>query len=537
MALRDQNWVTFEHTIENERIDNHGNHFEIQYDCYHELRGTKIFSWHVVITGTADGDITFEVHGKAIADVLKNRAGICVLHPIHHTAGYPCELLSTDGSHIKKTFPVSISCENPFRNLQAFRWRCHHDWYVLKFEGDIFETEDQRNWCDASYKTFCTPLDKPFPVLLKAGDTVHQKITFRPESALLPIPEDTDHAIEITALDRTSALVSIGVAASTEIAELSDEMIQVLQALQLKHYRIEVHPSTGDWMTKFSNDCRQASALKLPLEIALHIADIKELEGFYKASEELQPVIKQIILLAADAPTTSGSLIRVFSSLKKHFPAVQIGGGTDYNYRELNCNPFDGSQLDFISFSIDPQEHASDDLTIIENIGAQYDTIHSARNLYGSHKPVHVSSLTLKKRFNPAATVSADRILSNEQKADHRQSTAFAAAFTLGSIKTLTQANANSVTLYQTAGNQGLVSSTGERFPVYEVMRKVLTAGTTQVVHTNSSKPLYCDALLFKKAHGFSLVLSNYTPSPQRVIFRKEEYNLKPYETRIENIP
>ena len=26
-------------------------------------------------------------------------------------------------------------------------------WVDLKFEGDIFETEDQRNWIDGSYKT------------------------------------------------------------------------------------------------------------------------------------------------------------------------------------------------------------------------------------------------------------------------------------------------------------------------------------------------------------------------------------------------
>ena len=52
-----------------------------------------------------------------------------------------------------------ISAENPFKDLTAFRWRCHNDWYILHYEGDIFETEDQRNWSDASYKTFCTPLE------------------------------------------------------------------------------------------------------------------------------------------------------------------------------------------------------------------------------------------------------------------------------------------------------------------------------------------------------------------------------------------
>ena len=201
MALRDQNWLTFEHTIENETIEEHDDHFEIQYDCFYEKNGERIFTWHVQITGTSDGIIVFEVNGEALTDVLKNRAGICVLHPLKYTSGYPCELLQVNGSQIKKVFPVAISEENPFKDLKAFRWRCHHDWYVLHFEGDVFETEDQRNWADASYKTFCTPLSKPFPVKLAKGEKVWQKVTFQAETELFSIVQKTEPPIEIAAAE------------------------------------------------------------------------------------------------------------------------------------------------------------------------------------------------------------------------------------------------------------------------------------------------------------------------------------------------
>ena len=59
MALRDQNWFTYEHTIENETIDDHEDHFEIQYDCYYTLNDVRIFQWHVQIVGTADSTVTF----------------------------------------------------------------------------------------------------------------------------------------------------------------------------------------------------------------------------------------------------------------------------------------------------------------------------------------------------------------------------------------------------------------------------------------------------------------------------------------------
>jgi D-apionolactonase len=536
VALRDQNWGTYEHVIENEHVNDHHDHFNITYTCYYESGGQKIFQWNVEINGNVDGLVTFEVQGEALTDVLKNRAGICVLHPIKHTAGYPCEMLQADGSRIKKTFPVDISAENPFKNLAGFRWRCHHDWYVLHFEGDIFETEDQRNWSDASYKTFCTPLDKPFPVLLKAGVKVHQKVMFQSDSELLDIPAMGNKQIEIVALEKKSPLPAIGIAASTEIQFFSSEMTTALSSLQLSHYRIEVQPSQLEWKQKFALANENAIALKLPLEIALHISDPKDLDNFYIAVKELNVTVKHIILLSVDKAATDQSLIKKTEALRKVFPLAKIGAGTDHNYRELNCNLFDGRSLDFISYSIDPQEHATDDLTIIENIAAQGDSVNSARSLYGENKPIHISSLTLKKRFNPAATISKDRILTNEEKADPRQQTTFAAAFTLGSIKTLSQALANSVTLYQTVGSQGILSVTGERYPVYEILSEILSDSQVQVVHTVSSRPLHCDALLLQSNNAYKILMANFTASSQQVVFRKDEYVLKPHEIRVETI-
>lgn len=536
VALRDQNWRTYENITENENIDDQQDHFNITYTCYCESGGQKIFQWNVEINGNKDGVITFEVQGEALADVLKNRAGICVLHPIKYTAGYPCEMLHADGSRIKKNFPINISAENPFKNLSGFRWRCHYDWYELQFEGDIFETEDQRNWSDASYKTFCTPLDKPFPVLLKAGEKVHQKVVFKAESELLEIPAVASKQIEIVALEKKSALPAIGIAASTEMQFLSGEMIAALSSLQLSHYRIEVQPSELEWKQKFALANENAVALNLPLEIALHISDPKDLDNFYTAVKELNVTVKHIILLSVDKPATDQSLIKKVDGLRKVFPSAKIGAGTDHNYRELNCNLFDGRTLDFISYSIDPQEHATDDLTIIENIATQEYSVESARNLYGENKPIHVSSLTLKKRFNPAATVSKDKILSNEEKADPRQQTIFAAAFTLGSIKTLSQVSANSVTFYQTVGSQGILSVTGEKYPVYDILAEILSDPTAQVVHTVSSRPLHCDALLLKANDAYKILLVNYTTTSQQVVFRKDEYVLKPHEIRVEII-
>ena len=39
-------------------------------------------------------------------------------------------------------------------------------------QGDVFETEDQRNWTDASFKTYCPPLRLPFPRPFEDGEEI-----------------------------------------------------------------------------------------------------------------------------------------------------------------------------------------------------------------------------------------------------------------------------------------------------------------------------------------------------------------------------
>ena len=38
-------------------------------------------------------------------------------------------------------------------------------------EGDTWETEDHRNWTDASFKTYSRPLSLPYPYAIAKGET------------------------------------------------------------------------------------------------------------------------------------------------------------------------------------------------------------------------------------------------------------------------------------------------------------------------------------------------------------------------------
>ena len=112
--------------------------------------------------------------GVARSTFLRNRIGFCVLHPIHECAGAACRIEHVDGTVETTRFPQYIAPQAlvdgiihpvyPFADLRAMAHEVQPGvWADLRFEGETFEMEDQRNWTDASYKTYGTPLRLPFP--------------------------------------------------------------------------------------------------------------------------------------------------------------------------------------------------------------------------------------------------------------------------------------------------------------------------------------------------------------------------------------
>ena len=77
----------------------------------------------------------------------------------------------TTGKTFDTRFPDLIDPVQPMMNLRAIRHQFAPGAYVdCRMEGDTFEMEDQRNWTDASYKTYVRPLALPWPYTLAKGN-------------------------------------------------------------------------------------------------------------------------------------------------------------------------------------------------------------------------------------------------------------------------------------------------------------------------------------------------------------------------------
>ncbi|RUX33337.1 hypothetical protein EN994_35250, partial [Mesorhizobium sp. M7A.F.Ca.CA.002.09.1.1] len=130
------------------------------------------------IKGSADGRLVFDVSALPENDFETNRCGFCILHPIADLAGSPVMVEHTDGSVVATKLPQLIDPWQPFKDIRAISHQVRPGVIAeCRMEGDTFEMEDQRNWSDASYKTYVRPLVLPWPYVLPAGQPLSQTIS------------------------------------------------------------------------------------------------------------------------------------------------------------------------------------------------------------------------------------------------------------------------------------------------------------------------------------------------------------------------
>ena len=111
-------------------------------------------------------------------DFLTNRVGFVVLHPLQGVAGRPMTIEHVDGSTETVIMPELISPDQPALAIRTLSHEAAPGLSVsCRLEGDIFEMEDQRNWTDASFKTYVRPVALPRPFKVAAGERIVQSVT------------------------------------------------------------------------------------------------------------------------------------------------------------------------------------------------------------------------------------------------------------------------------------------------------------------------------------------------------------------------
>ncbi len=531
VAVRDHNWGTIPAALYDVAIEARVDSFTIHYVAHHQ-QGVIDFSWAAVIEGAPDGTIRFSFDGEAHSTFQRNRIGFCVLHPMD-CAGVSCTVEQADGRLADGKFPELIAPHQPFFNMTAIT----HDVLPglqaeVRFEGDVFEMEDQRNWTDASYKTYCTPLGLPFPVTVQAGDHIRQAVTLRLVGAVPELAADKA-ALTITFGKRVHALPPIGLALASHGESLTDKEIQRLRALKPGHLRVELRLNEPDMEIWLRRAAGEGQALQMRLEMALFVTDEAETELtlLRKLLDDIQPAVSHFIVHHQGEKSTQAAWTRLAREILGDYNGgTAIGGGTAAFFAELNRERPPASGMDFVVYSINPQVHAFENADLTETLAAGGATVETALDFSGG-KSIFVTPVTLKMRFNPNATGPEPETLPGElpPQVDARQMSLYGAGWTLGSIKYLAESGAARLTYYETTGWLGVMeretgsplpeqfpSLAGGVFPLYHVLADLAEFAGGDIVQARSTEPLAVDALLLNRDTSW-LLLANFTAERQRV--------------------
>jgi hypothetical protein len=152
------------------------------------------FEWTGTLSVSSDHRTArFAFHGRALRDMNICRLGLVVLHPVESMLGAALSVTHDETSIgvmrvAEQIAPQPIidgvpgAMTEPFTKLRIER--ADFGTLELRFSGDQFEIEDQRNWGDASFKTYCTPLRKGFPRAVRAGTSISHSVEaqFAPSS-------------------------------------------------------------------------------------------------------------------------------------------------------------------------------------------------------------------------------------------------------------------------------------------------------------------------------------------------------------------
>lgn len=527
-AVRDHNWGTIAGVLSNLTLNQQPDRFEITFDCTHQ-QGEVHFVWRGAISGEADGTLRYHMAGEALSTFRRNRVGFCVLHPMQ-CAGAACRVLHTDGAQAEARFPVEIAPHQPFFDIRAVQHEYAPDcWVEVLMEGDTFEMEDQRNWIDASFKTYCTPLALPFPVTLPAGTRIEQTITLTPLTPPPSAAAPTDAPLTLRPSPTKRTLPLLGLGAASHDEPLSQRQIERLKALRLNHLRVDVRFDQPDWRDRLARQAAEAASIGAALEVALHLSDPAE-EQLAAVAQVALPahVARWLIFCVGEKSTRERWLALARQGLGADAALIT---GTDAFFTELNRERPPHHAADGVVYSLNPQVHAFDDASLVETLAVHATTLETARAFCGG-KPIFVGPVTFKMRWNPNATAPEPPTAPDQlpRQADPRQMSLFGAGWALGSLKYLALGGAAGTTHFETTGYLGIMATeagsrlpdqfpdvAGGVYPMYHVFADLTEFSGAQVIDLHSSDPLRVDGWGVRLSEHERYLIANYTGAPQAV--------------------
>ncbi|WP_337060863.1 hypothetical protein [Kineococcus sp. G2] len=485
VVVRDHDWRTVPARLLTCEVTVDGDRLQVVIEAEHEGLGAQV-RWRGVLT--VDGErLLFTVEGRAASAFRRNRTGIVALHP-PQVAGTALRVLHPDGTSTSTAFPVAIAPHQPARDVAGLAWSADGAEASLTFTGDVFEMEDQRNWTDASFKTYSTPLDLPFPVPVAPGDRFTQAVELTVREEELPAhvheaPRVTPDAVDAVELVPSGCPVpELQVGASTAPGALENPVPwwdgPVL---------VELDATGRAWPGVLARARAEAGAA--PLDVRITAQHPEQLDAVLEALRGT--AVARVAAHDTEGHTTTAPL---WEHLVRRSGDLPLAGGTSAHFTELNRRHGDlPANLPALTFSSTPQMHDTGRRQLLQSVAVQRLTAEQAV-VIADGRPVHVGPITLRPRFNAVATsprVPADADVVAEGTGAHhvwaasdpRQAGRGFAAWIIASFQALAVPGVASLTYAETWGPRGFGTLDGAAYPAAQPLGWLHELRGAELVH------------------------------------------------------
>lgn len=494
--VRDRDWGTYAPQIADLAVTEAQDGFRVTFSAV--AGGDERFGYEAEIDGRADGTLAFRGAGTTETGFETNRTGFVILHPIDGIAGAPVTLRHTDGRAVAGRFPDIIDPVQPMMDLRAL---IHTTPGGLRVEttmlGDTFEMEDQRNWSDASYKTYVRPLARPWPYRIEPGERLDQTVTVAITGATVARP--ASGAVTLTAGPPLGVVPPLGLGLRPEDTAATKDAMAALGDLAPAYLVLHHDPRAGHDHASLSAMVDIAHGVKADpwLEAVIAAPDdagaAREIAGLGDLSATLgAPFAAVLVSPAPDlkctlpgsewppAPDAAG----LYDATRTAFAGARIGGGMFSYFTELNRKRPPTARLDLVTFTTSPLVHAGDDRSVMETREA-HSAIAASATKIAQGLPWAVGPSAIGVRDNPygaAAKDNPNNIRQAMNRNDPRQRGLLGAAWALGYFADFATGGASAIAIGGATGAFGAIATptddpqpwfdrNGGVYPVYHVLR------------------------------------------------------------------
>ena len=230
-------------------------------------------------------------------------------------------------------------------------------WAQCRFEGDVFEFEDQRNNADASFKTYSRSNLMPRPYLLRAGVPLRQAVELRLHSLPPANPNQPKPATLVMGNERRPLRVGIGLL-PRDLPQ-AERLVPCLRELAPAQLHLVIDsadaPIDAHGLSRLLKGCGASLRLDM-VAVAPCEAGLCALAASLR---EARVELESLGVFPSDAPAVEAA--------RRAFPGVAIGGGTPHFFAQINRTE-DLGAVDFLSFTTSSVVHGTDDESVMTGL-------------------------------------------------------------------------------------------------------------------------------------------------------------------------